>query len=84
MISKILSDPKVDKTTAILSIFKAFESNEKLKPVSCIAGILNIQETEKFLVKERLGVKIKNVGTYVVASIIPAVISVMQLLFLKP
>jgi hypothetical protein len=55
MVSKILSDSRVDKDMAIHSISSAFENNEKLGPVSSIATILNIQEPQKFLVKEHMG-----------------------------
>jgi hypothetical protein len=84
VISKILADPGVDKYMAIEWICKAFESKEKLKPVSSISTILNIQEVQKFLVKERMGQKIKDIGTYVLASIIPAAASLIPILYPRP
>jgi hypothetical protein len=84
MVSKILSDSRVDKDMAIHSISSNFENNEKLGPVSSIATILNIQEPQKFLVKEHMGQKVKNVAPYVIASMVPAIVSVIQLLLPQP
>ena len=84
VISKILADPGVDKYMAIEWICKAFENNEKLKPVSSISTILNIQEAQTFLVKKRVSQKIKDIGTTVLASIIPAAASLIAILYPRP
>jgi hypothetical protein len=79
--SKLLSDPNVDRHEAIKSIYRAFKENDRFQPITCISTTLGLQETEKFLVRQPVGEKIKNWMTYIIATIIPFIVSVIQLLF---
>jgi hypothetical protein len=79
--SKLLSDSKVDKNKAIESIYHAFEGNDRFQPITCISTTLDIQETEKFLVKQPVAEKIKDWTTYIIATIIPFMVSIIQFLF---
>lgn len=81
VISKLLSDSKVDKHETIKSIYQAFEDNDNLQPITCISTTLAIQETEIFLVRQPVAEKIKNWTTYIIATIIPLIVSIVQLLF---
>jgi len=75
--SKLLSDSKVDKNKAIESIYHAFEGNDTFQPITCISTTLDIQETEKFLVKQPVAEKIKDWTTYIIATIIPFIVSII-------
>jgi hypothetical protein len=79
--SKLLSDSKIDKFGTMQSIYEAFEGDDKLLPISRISTVLNIQETEKLLVRESALHKIKSWGTYVIASVIPTVVSLIQMFY---
>ncbi|HEX2067355.1 MAG TPA: hypothetical protein VHF08_01490 [Nitrososphaeraceae archaeon] len=79
--SKLLSDSKIDKQKVIKTIHHAFEENDRLQPINCISTALGIQETEKLLARQPVAEKIKNWTTYVIATIIPFMVSIIQLLF---
>ena len=81
VISKLLSDSKVDKHEAIKSIYCAFDDNDRFQPITCISTTLGIQETEKFLIRQSVAEKIKNWTTYIMATIVPLIVSIIQWLF---
>jgi hypothetical protein len=80
--SKILSDYKIDKNKSIELIYQSFESNDKLNPLKCLSKILNVQETDNFLIDESLGRKIKDLAIFF-ATIIPVAVTIIQLLLSK-
>lgn len=77
--SKILSDPKLDKNESMRLISESFESNDKLEPIKCLSKIVNVKETDTFLVDESIGKRIKDMAIFF-ATIIPVAITVIQLL----
>jgi hypothetical protein len=77
--SKFLSDPKLNENELIQKISKSFDSNNKLKPIKTLSEIMNIKETETFLVDEPIGKKIKDMAIFF-ATIIPVAVTIIQLL----
>lgn len=77
--SKILSDPNINKDESIRRISESFESNDKLEPIKCLSKILNVQDTDTFLIDESIAKKIKDM-TIFFATIIPVAVTVIQLL----
>ena len=82
--SRIVSCSHEERNTILESLYKAFESDcDKFQPITCILKILNIEDKENFLVKESAVVKIGRIGSYVTATIIPIIISIIQVLLAK-
>jgi|SRR5215217_7196148 hypothetical protein len=77
--SKILSDFNINKNESIQLISESFNSYDKLQPIKCLSKILNVQDTDTFLVDESIGKKIKDLAIFF-ATIIPVAITVIQLL----
>ena len=77
--SKILSDFNLNENESILMISKSFDSNNKLEPIKCLSKIMNVKETETFLVDESIGKRIKDMAIFF-ATIIPVAITIIQLL----
>jgi hypothetical protein len=78
--SKIISSS--EKNQSLNLITASFKDSDKLKPVSCLSDILKLSDKDQFLVKKRLGDKIKDAVT-ILTAIIPVVISIVQLMFPK-
>jgi hypothetical protein len=81
--SKILSDYNMNKNESILKITESFDSNDKLEPIKCLSKILNVKDTETFLVDESIGKRIKDMAIFF-ATIIPVAVAVIQLMLQKP
>jgi hypothetical protein len=75
--SKILIDPAVEKNETIISISKAFESNDKFEPLRNLLNSLDTQNVERFLTEESIWDKTKEIGTFLVA-VIPVLISIIE------
>jgi hypothetical protein len=60
--SKIISDSTVDKIYTMKELSRAFEDNDKLQPIRCLTGLLNIKDPEHFLLKEPPGKKLEDWG----------------------
>jgi hypothetical protein len=54
-------------------ISESFESNDKLEPIKCLSKILNVKDTDTFLVDESIGKRIKDMAIFF-ATIIPVAI----------
>ena len=80
--SKILSDPNFNKNESMRLISESFDSNDKLEPIKCFSKILDIKETDTFLVDESIGKKIKDMAIFF-ATIIPVTVTVIQFLLQK-
>jgi hypothetical protein len=80
--SKILSDSNIDKNETMQLIVNNFNSDDKLKPLKFLSRISNIQESEKFLIDESLGQKIKDMAAFF-ATTIPIAIAIIQLFLQK-
>jgi hypothetical protein len=75
--SKIVIDPAVEKNKVIISMSKAFESDDKFEPLRHMLNSLDTQNTERFLIEESIWDKTKEVGTFLVA-VIPVLISIVE------
>ena len=53
--SKILSDPNLNKNESMQLISESFESNDKLEPIKSLSKIINVKDTDTFLVDESIG-----------------------------
>ncbi|MGB7558614.1 MAG: hypothetical protein WBM37_08875, partial [Nitrososphaeraceae archaeon] len=80
--SKILADPNLNKDESMRQISESFESNDKLEPIKSLSKILNIKDTDTFLVDESIGKKIKDMAIFF-ATIIPVTVTVIQFLLQK-
>ncbi len=81
VISKLLSDPEMNRYAAIRSVYDSFQRDDKLEPITYIVKELDIQNAESFLKSQSLVDKMKTWVTYIIASVIPTVISVIQLIW---
>ena len=77
--SKILSDPNLNKDESMRLITESFESDDKLEPIKCLSKILNVKDTDTFLVDESIVKRIKDMAIFF-ATIIPVVVTVIQLM----
>lgn len=78
--SKILSDPNLNKNESMRLISESFESNDKLEPINVLSKIAYVEDdNDTFLVDESIGKKIKDMAIFF-ATIIPVVITVIQLM----
>jgi hypothetical protein len=77
--SKILSDPNLNKNESMQLISDSFESNDKYEPIKCLSKILNVKDTDTFLVDESIWKRIKDMAIFF-ATIIPVAITIIQLL----
>jgi hypothetical protein len=77
--SKILSDSNLNKNESIQLISKSFDSRDRLEPIKCLSKIVNVKDTDAFLVDESIGKKLKDMAIFF-ATIIPVAITVIQLL----
>lgn len=75
--SKILIDPAVEKNETILSISRAFESNDKFEPLRNLLNSLDTQNAERFLIEESMWDRTKEIGTFL-AAVIPVLISIIE------
>jgi len=57
--SKIVADAAVDKKHSMKELCSAFEDNDKLRPISCLTGLFNVQDPAHFLTKEAAGKKLE-------------------------
>lgn len=75
--SKIIADVAVDRCYFMKELGTAFEDNDRLKPIRCLAGLSDTKDLEHFLVKESVGKKLEEWATVLgtLASAITAVIS---------
>jgi hypothetical protein len=80
--SKILADPNLNKDESMRQISESFESNDKLEPIKSLSKVLNIKDTDTFLVDESIGKKIKDMAIFF-ATIIPVTVTVIQFLLQK-
>jgi len=81
VISKLLFSPGVDRHAAMKLLYESFQSDDKLNPLTSIEKGLDIKDVNDFLKSESLADRLKAWGTYVIATIIPIVISVIQLIW---
>jgi hypothetical protein len=84
--SRIITDATVDKNHSMKELCRAFEDNDKLKPIRCLTGLFNVTDPEHFLVKESIGKKLEGwVGILgALISSITAVIGAAVTLFSIP
>lgn len=68
-----------DKKAKIKEIVDSFDGDDKFKPIAYLSEIGSINNSEPFLVKQRLWTTAKEVGTFL-AVIIPVFITVVQLI----
>jgi hypothetical protein len=80
--SKILSDSNLNENESFQLISNSFDSNNKLEPIRTISKIMNVKETETFLVDESIGKRLKDMAIFF-ATIIPVAVAVIQLLLPK-
>jgi len=81
VISKLLFSPGVDRHAAMKLLYESFQSDDKLNPLTSIEKGLDIKDVNDFLKSESLADRLKAWGTYVIATIIPIVISVIELIW---
>ena len=62
--SKILSDPNLNKNESMRLISESFQSNDKLEPIKFLSKILNVKDTDTFLVDESIGKKLKDMAIF--------------------
>jgi hypothetical protein len=79
--SKILIDPTIEQNEFVISISRAFESNDKFQPLRNMLNFLDTQNSERFLIEESIWDKTKEIGTFLVA-VVPVLISIVEL-FIK-
>jgi hypothetical protein len=81
--SKILSDPNLNENESIQQISESFNSSNKLEPIKCLSKIMNVKDDkDPFLVDESIGKRLKDMAIFF-ATIIPVVVTVIQLLLQK-
>jgi hypothetical protein len=74
--SKIISSSEKNKSLNLIT--ESFKDSDKL--ISCLFNVVKLSDKDQFLVKKRLGDKIKDTVT-ILTAIIPIVISIVQLMF---
>jgi hypothetical protein len=77
--SKILSDSNLNKNESFRLISGSFDGNDKLEPIKCFSKILDVKETDTFLVDESIGKRIKDMAIFF-TTIIPVAVTIIQLL----
>jgi hypothetical protein len=84
LFSRIMSSSYEDRNTILESLRKAFDTDsDKLQPITCLVNILDIKDNDTFLVRESTVIKIGRIGTYVIATVIPIIISIVQMVLAK-
>jgi hypothetical protein len=80
--SKLILDSNLNRIGSMKELSQAFEDNDKLKSIRCLTALLNVEDTEHFLVKEPLGKKLENWGSILgtLVSMIAAVIGALATL----
>ena len=73
--------PEMNRYAPIRSVYESFQRDDKLEPITYIVKELDIQNAESFLKSQSLVDKMKTWVTYIIASVIPTVISVIQLIW---
>ena len=84
--SKIIADTALDKNHSMEELCRAFEGNDKLKPITCLTELFDFKDPEHFLVKESAGKKLEEWVRILVtvASTIAAVMGAVITLFPPP
>lgn len=77
--SKILFGSNIDKANIINTLSNAFKIEDRLEPIKRLLEILEVQDKEHFLVEVTIRQKIKDILSYILATIISGVISLVQL-----
>jgi hypothetical protein len=78
IISKFMSDSKVDMDDSIEEILRAYKDDKKLEPITTIKGLLSNTNPEEFLVRDPFGATIQTWGN-LIAAVISAVAAVLAL-----
>jgi hypothetical protein len=80
--SKIIADGALDRNYIMKELCEAFKDCDKLKPIRCLAVLLDIPNPEHFLVKESIGKRLEDWGGTIgtLASTITAVVGAVAAL----